>query len=53
MVTLRYLEDLSVKQVAEIRDIAEGTVKSQSKRALDRLRDQLTVDSNDPVWGTR
>lgn len=53
VLTLRYLEDLSVKQVAETLDVAEGTVKSQSKRALDRLREQLRVDTSDPVWGTR
>ncbi|UYM07207.1 sigma-70 family RNA polymerase sigma factor [Solicola gregarius] len=53
VLTLRYLEDLSVMQVAEILDVAEGTVKSQSKRALDRLREQLSADTNDPVWGTR
>lgn len=46
VITLRYLEDLSVAQVAEVLDVAEGTVKSQSKRALDRLREHLAAEPN-------
>lgn len=52
VLTLRYLEDLSVSQVAEVLDVAEGTVKSQSKRALDRLREQLQIEADGPVWET-
>lgn len=53
IVTLRYLEDLSVKQVAEILDVAEGTVKSQTKRALARLREHVTFESDVETWETR
>ncbi len=38
VVVLRYLDDLSEQQVAELLEISVGTVKSQSSRALARLR---------------
>jgi RNA polymerase sigma-70 factor (sigma-E family) len=38
VVVLRYWEDLSVQQVAEILGCSAGTVKSLSARSLDRLR---------------
>ena len=37
-VVLRYYEDLSIEQTAEILGCSEGTVKSQSARGLDTLR---------------
>jgi len=37
-VVLRYYEDLSVEQTAELLGCSEGTVKSQSARGLDTLR---------------
>ncbi|MFF0339885.1 SigE family RNA polymerase sigma factor [Kribbella sp. NPDC004875] len=37
-VVLRYYEDLSVEQTAEILGCSEGTVKSQAARGLDTLR---------------
>lgn len=41
VVVLRYWEDLSVDQVAEIMRCSARNVKSQSARALKKLRDQL------------
>ncbi len=40
-VVLRYYEDLSVEQTAEILGCSEGTVKSQASRGLDTLRQAI------------
>ena len=40
-VVLRYYEDLSVEETAEILGVSPGTVKSQVSRGLDRMRQLL------------
>ncbi|WP_328329328.1 SigE family RNA polymerase sigma factor [Kribbella sp. NBC_00382] len=37
-IVLRYYEDLSIEQTAEILNCSQGTVKSQAARALETLR---------------
>ncbi len=41
MVVLRFLEDLSISEVAALLDVAEGTVKSQTARGVGALRAAL------------
>lgn len=44
VLVLRYFEDLTEAQVAEVLGCSVGTVKSTSSRGLDRLRQTLTSD---------
>ncbi len=44
IVYLRYFLDLSVSETGEVLQIAEGTVKSRSSRALERLRKIIHQD---------
>ena len=41
VIALRFLDDLSVAETARVLDLPEGTVKSQTARALDRLQSAL------------
>ncbi|GAB3267229.1 SigE family RNA polymerase sigma factor [Kineosporia babensis] len=42
VLVLRYFHDLSVEETAETLSCSGGTVKSQAKRALDKLRARMT-----------
>jgi RNA polymerase sigma-70 factor (sigma-E family) len=42
-VVLRYFEDLSVRETADVLGCHEGTVKSQTARALNALREQTHI----------
>ena len=41
VLVLRYLEDRSVSEVAQLLDVSEGAVRNRSMRALDRVRPLL------------
>lgn len=44
VVVLRFYEDLSVAETAEVLGVTQGTVKSQNARALERLGDLLSEE---------
>jgi RNA polymerase sigma factor (sigma-70 family) len=46
VVVLRFFEDLSVEQTAEMLGSSTGTVKSHTSRALSRLRKLLAEDES-------
>ena len=43
VIALRFLDDLPVSEVARVLDLPEGTVKSRTTRALDRLQEVLAA----------
>lgn len=48
---LRYLEELSTRDIAAVLDISEGAVKVRHLRALQRLRKHLDLDTEEgPTW---
>lgn len=49
-VVLRYYEDLSVEETAEILGVSTGTVKSQVSRGLERMR--VLLDAQHPGGGS-
>lgn len=51
IVVLRYWEDRSVEEVADLLGVSDGTVKSQSARGLARLRRLLGEEADDPPIG--
>ena len=52
-VVLRYFDELSVEETAIALDCRPGTVKSQTLRALDKLREHPSLAELSEVVGTR
>ncbi|GAA1514514.1 hypothetical protein GCM10009827_031540 [Dactylosporangium maewongense] len=48
VVVLRYCCDLSVEETARELGCSTGTVKSQAARALDTLRERMSVQEESP-----
>jgi RNA polymerase sigma-70 factor (sigma-E family) len=44
VLVLRFFQDLSVEETAELLGVSPGTVKSQTARALSYLRERLSID---------
>ena len=43
VIVLRFWEDMSVEQTASVLGVTEGTVKSQTSRAVAQLRERLAI----------
>ena len=50
IVVLRYWEDMSVTEVADLLNLSPGTVRSQTSRALLNLRHRLPALSSPNPW---
>jgi DNA-directed RNA polymerase specialized sigma24 family protein len=46
-VALRFLDDRSVEETAEILEVSTGTVKSQTAKAMVKLRERVEVVFDD------
>jgi RNA polymerase sigma-70 factor (sigma-E family) len=53
IVVLRFYEDLSERDIADLMDVAPGTVKSQCSAALAKLQAALSSDVVDPTGDAR
>jgi len=51
-VVLRYFEDLPVAEVAALLKVSDGTVKSQTARAIDTLRTRLEAQTHEELLVT-
>lgn len=51
VLVLRYFHDLSVEETAEALTCSTGTVKSQAKRALDKLRSAMSAQLTPDISG--
>jgi RNA polymerase sigma-70 factor (sigma-E family) len=53
VIVLRYYEDLSEAQIADVLGVSPGTVKSQAAKAMVTLRRQLAPTTHSPAGGAR
>jgi RNA polymerase sigma-70 factor (sigma-E family) len=53
VIALRYYEDLTEAQTAQLLGVSAGTVKSQASRAMAKLRDLLAADAADAAADER
>jgi len=53
VVVLRYYEDLSEREIADVLGIAAGTVKGLASAAMSKLRDRLTDTTTTSAGGNR
>ena len=49
VISLRFFEELSIREIGEILGKKEGTVKSLLSRGLERLKKMLTAPATDPA----
>jgi DNA-directed RNA polymerase specialized sigma24 family protein len=50
VLVLRYLEDRSIDETAEVLGCRPGTVASQASRALAKLRELIGGDLDEHTW---
>jgi RNA polymerase sigma-70 factor (ECF subfamily) len=50
MITLRFQQELSYAEIAQVADVPLGTVKTMIYRARERLREALRQYEEEPVW---
>lgn len=55
VIALRYIDDLSVAEIAQVLGVAEGTVKAQLHKGRNRLRRRLETRDvvHDPLTSSR
>lgn len=52
IITLRYFEDLKIKEIAMVLDLNENTVKTKLYKGLDKLKVDINIERQE-VWNER